>query len=127
MISRNDDPQAANILEQVRIRFGEFKGRSPGRRNVPPPLRRLVLDALDCGIKIGLIARASGISAWTIRSWRKGESPRVRELTIVPEAPAMPTPLLEHRARLVIGRIAIDLPVAAITAGLLREIAGGMP
>ena len=118
---------ARSQVAQVRVIFSEFKGRRPDRVRIPATLCKLAVEAVNSGISVREVASAAGVSVSAVHAWRKASLPSARELTLVPDPAATPLPSMNHCARMAFGAIVIELPVAAITSSLLREIAAAMP
>ena len=114
-------------VAQVRMIFSEFKSRHPGRVKIPVTLCKLAVEAANSGISVREVAAAAGVSVSAVHAWRKAGVSPARELTLVPDAVAGPVPPTSQCARLMFGAVVLELPVAAITSSLLREIVAAMP
>jgi transposase len=88
-----------------------------GRRGYPPEFRRKVLDLVDAGRPIAEVAKASGISAQSIYTWRRQD--RIdKGLT-----PGLSSPEKEElaAARRRIAQLETELAVTSRAAELLKE------
>jgi transposase len=88
-----------------------------GRRGYPPEFRRKVLDLVEAGRPIAEVAKALGISAQSIYTWRRQD--RIdKGLT-----PGLSSPEKEElaAARRRIAQLETELAVTRRTAELLKE------
>lgn len=112
-----------------------FKNRRSGddRHRPPPEHRTEAVAAARAGVPLAAIAKATGMSAWTISRWVKVSPlppPTIRELTLIATPPPV-NPAVDCAAQFATlklpGGIQVDVPVAALTAAFLGQLlaAGG--
>lgn len=125
------------LLDHLTTTFADRIGGS-GKRRPPPEHRAEAVAAARAGVPLAAIAKATGMSDWTVSRWVKSSppppssppAPAVRELTLV-SAPRSIDIASDGAAQVATlklpGGIQLDVPVAALTAGFIGQLlaAGG--
>ena len=130
----------SGMLETVREGFARFRRERRGSRDrFPDEVRRLALAAVEAGLPRGQVADAAGIERSALGRWQlelQGDKrpTGVRELRIVKGREDQQAPADTAASGVAVVRIgrqvAIELPVASLTASFLRTLVasnGGAP
>src|SRR4051812_23889060 len=114
-------PQHQVLLDRLERSFADTCGSDiVARRAAPSELRMEAVSAVRAGITPAAVARAAGVSVWTISQWLKSlptPSTSVRELTLVTAGARSAAPMVSAVAQVATlrlpGGIQLDVPVSA--------------
>ena len=127
-------PVQQELLDRLMLTFKDHRSGGSARRRAAPEHRAEAVRAAHAGVPMAAIAKAIGVTAWTLSRWIKASPastrastalppPAMRELMLVatprPVGPAEGSAAQVATLRLPSG-LRLDVPVAALTAGFLE-------
>lgn len=114
-------------LDGIRREFDAFRKNLQGRRpKFSSSLKAMVLAEIEMGSPIEELSQIAGVHHSSIRRWQKefkqSNAPRAKSLRVVHKPRTEIQETFSGSAKIRMGPVTIEVPVAALTVDLLKSL-----